>query len=97
MSAPDNDFPDVGESSTANWNACLERMRACGWEESSGRVRHADLGMTFPTWWEAVLACIEVASECGISAEVVRQDREPATGHVRKPGFAVRFYQWLMP
>jgi hypothetical protein len=41
----------------------IQCMMDHGWRElESGEVRHDDLDKTFPDWYSAMKACIEVAS-----------------------------------
>lgn len=41
----------------------VQTMIQNGWTLTDGRVIHDDLGQSFETWFDAIVACIRVASE----------------------------------
>lgn len=46
-------------------DAVIAKLKEYGWTQdaSSGEVRHSDLELAFPTWTDAVLACLDIALE----------------------------------
>jgi hypothetical protein len=41
----------------------IQKMKDCGWVEVDGVIENENLLQSFPTWEDAICACIEVASD----------------------------------
>jgi hypothetical protein len=63
------------EGNSGEWDSIIQKMRECGWtahhedpmvigpDRAPRSVIRGPMGQEFPSWLDAVMACIEVASE----------------------------------